>query len=37
MDNKGIIAGGVSPQGPVRYADLDGDGKTDYLVTFGGW
>ncbi|KAH7303623.1 hypothetical protein B0I35DRAFT_342432, partial [Stachybotrys elegans] len=31
----GVVAGGVSPQGPVRYADLDGDGKADYLVVFG--
>lgn len=30
----GTIAGGVSNQGPVRYADLDGDGKDDYLVVF---
>lgn len=31
----GTIAGGVNPQGPVRYADIDGDGKDDYLVVFG--
>ncbi|KAI8409226.1 hypothetical protein FOFC_09061, partial [Fusarium oxysporum] len=35
-NDMGTIAGGVSPQGPVRYADLNGDGKADYLVTFGG-
>ncbi|CAI6079183.1 unnamed protein product [Clonostachys chloroleuca] len=28
----GTIAGGVGDQGPVSYADLDGDGKEDYLV-----
>lgn len=28
----GTIAGGVSDQGPVQYADIDGDGKADYLV-----
>lgn len=32
----GTIAAGVSPQGPVRYADINGDGKADYLVVFGG-
>lgn len=32
----GTIATGVSPQGPVRYADVNGDGKADYLVAFGG-
>jgi hypothetical protein len=32
----GTVATGVSPQGPVRYADLNGDGKADYLVAFGG-
>ncbi|KAK2772911.1 hypothetical protein FQN52_004812 [Onygenales sp. PD_12] len=31
----GTIAGGVNPQGPVRYADINGDGKDDYLVVFG--
>ncbi|KAH6971314.1 hypothetical protein EDB80DRAFT_692629 [Ilyonectria destructans] len=30
----GTIAAGVSPQGPVVYADIDGDGKADYLVVF---
>ncbi|KAF5659012.1 chitinase [Fusarium heterosporum] len=35
-NDMGTIAGGVSPQGPVQYADLDGDGKADYLVTFAG-
>ncbi|KAJ3540811.1 hypothetical protein NM208_g4894 [Fusarium decemcellulare] len=32
----GTIAAGVSPQGPVRYADINGDGKADYLVVFNG-
>ncbi|KAM7187804.1 hypothetical protein V8F33_011019 [Rhypophila sp. PSN 637] len=32
----GTISTGVDPQGPVRYADIDGDGKDDYLVVFGG-
>ncbi|SPO04538.1 uncharacterized protein DNG_07223 [Cephalotrichum gorgonifer] len=32
----GTIAAGVKDQGPVRYADLDGDGKADYLVVYGG-
>jgi hypothetical protein len=30
----GVIAGGVSPQGVVRLADLNGDGKADYLTLF---
>ncbi|KAK4209008.1 hypothetical protein QBC37DRAFT_475737 [Rhypophila decipiens] len=30
------ISTGVDPQGPVRYAYIDGDGKDDYLVVFGG-
>ncbi|EGY18706.1 FG-GAP repeat domain-containing protein [Verticillium dahliae VdLs.17] len=33
--NMGTISTGTSPQGPVRYADLNGDGKDDYLVVFG--
>lgn len=33
-DSMGTIAGGVTPQGPVVYADIDGDGKDDYLVVF---
>lgn len=32
----GTISTGVDPQGPVRYADIDGDGKDDYLVVWGG-
>lgn len=32
----GVIAKGVSPQGEVHYADIDGDGKADYLVSFNG-
>ncbi|KAL4722684.1 hypothetical protein ACLX1H_010567 [Fusarium chlamydosporum] len=32
----GTVAGGVSPQGPVHYADINGDGKADYLVVFDG-
>ena len=32
----GTVAAGVNPQGPVHYADLDGDGKSDYLVVFEG-
>lgn len=32
----GTISAGVTPQGPVRYADIDGDGKDDYLVVFAG-
>ncbi|KAM7213660.1 hypothetical protein V8F06_010981, partial [Rhypophila decipiens] len=32
----GTISTGMDPQGPVRYADIDGDGKDDYLVVFGG-
>lgn len=28
----GTIAAGVSDQGPVQYADINGDGKADYLV-----
>lgn len=35
-NDMGTIAGGVSPQGPVHYADIDGDGKDDYLVVFNG-
>jgi len=31
----GLVALGVNPQGPVRYADINGDGKADYLVRFG--
>ncbi|RYP53274.1 hypothetical protein DL768_001714 [Monosporascus sp. mg162] len=30
----GVIAAGVSPQGPVRFADINGDGKADYLTVF---
>ncbi|KAM0444978.1 hypothetical protein ACHAQK_002522 [Fusarium lateritium] len=33
-DFMGTIAGGVTPQGPVVFADIDGDGKDDYLVVF---
>ncbi|KAH7261771.1 hypothetical protein BKA59DRAFT_1822 [Fusarium tricinctum] len=32
----GTVATGVSPQGPVYYADLNGDEKADYLVGFDG-
>ncbi|KAG8354930.1 hypothetical protein FVEN_g7352 [Fusarium venenatum] len=32
----GTIAGGVSPQGPVHYADINGDRKADCLVVFDG-
>ncbi|KAM0267389.1 hypothetical protein ACHAPA_005931 [Fusarium lateritium] len=35
-NDMGTIATGVSPQGPVRYADLNGDGEADYLVALGG-
>ncbi|KAF4981158.1 hypothetical protein FZEAL_2992 [Fusarium zealandicum] len=35
-NDMGTIATGVSPQGPVSYADLNGDGKADYLVVFDG-
>ena len=35
-DNLGTVATGVSPQGPVQYADINGDGKADYLVVFNG-
>ena len=30
----GVIAGGVNPQGPVHFADMNGDGKADYLTVF---
>lgn len=30
----GTIAAGVNPQGAVQYADINGDGKDDYLVVF---
>ncbi|RYP76005.1 hypothetical protein DL771_002077 [Monosporascus sp. 5C6A] len=30
----GVITAGVSPQGPVRFADINGDGKADYLTVF---
>ncbi|KAH7024345.1 uncharacterized protein B0I36DRAFT_386954 [Microdochium trichocladiopsis] len=31
----GIVAAGVNPQGPlVRFADINGDGKADYLTVF---
>jgi hypothetical protein len=30
----GPIAEGVTPQGMVRLADLNGDGKADYLSVF---
>ncbi|KAH7466503.1 hypothetical protein FOMA001_g15942 [Fusarium oxysporum f. sp. matthiolae] len=33
-DFMGTIAGGVTPQGPVVFADINGDGKDDYLVVF---
>ena len=32
----GTISNSVEPQGPVVYADIDGDGKDDYLVVFAG-
>ncbi|KAI8671681.1 SGNH-hydro domain-containing protein [Fusarium keratoplasticum] len=32
----GTVATGVSPQGPVYYADINGDKKADYLVAFDG-
>ncbi|CAG1976172.1 unnamed protein product [Fusarium graminearum] len=35
-NDMGTIAGGVSPQGPVRYADINGDRKADYLVVSDG-
>ncbi|SPJ85854.1 uncharacterized protein FTOL_11637 [Fusarium torulosum] len=35
-NDMGTIAGGVSPQGPVHYADINGDRKADYLVVFYG-
>ncbi|KAJ4179362.1 hypothetical protein NW767_014646 [Fusarium falciforme] len=35
-NDMGTIAGGVSPQGPVHYADINGDGKADYLIVFHG-
>ncbi|KAM5388054.1 hypothetical protein ACJA88_001314 [Fusarium oxysporum] len=35
-NDMGTIASGVSPQGPVHYADINGDRKADYLVVFGG-
>ncbi|KAL6359051.1 hypothetical protein LRP88_09250 [Fusarium phalaenopsidis] len=35
-NNMGTIAAGVNPQGPVEYADIDGDGKADYLVVWRG-
>lgn len=31
----GTISDGVDSQGPVQYADLDGDGRDDYLVVSG--
>jgi hypothetical protein len=30
----GAIAAGVTPQGSVRFADINGDGKADYLTVF---
>jgi FG-GAP-like repeat len=30
----GEVAAGVAEQGPVFYADIDGDGKDDYLVRY---
>ncbi|OBT67976.1 hypothetical protein VE03_01482 [Pseudogymnoascus sp. 23342-1-I1] len=30
----GVVAAGVGEQGPVFYADIDGDGKDDYLVRY---
>ncbi|KAK2795777.1 hypothetical protein FQN52_003627 [Onygenales sp. PD_12] len=33
--NMGTISNSVRPQGPVVYADINGDGKADYLVVFG--
>lgn len=33
-DRMGMIAAGVTDQGPVQWADLTGDGKADYLVIF---
>lgn len=30
----GVVAAGVSEPGPVFYADIDGDGKDDYLVRY---
>ncbi|KAH6949099.1 family 3 carbohydrate esterase, partial [Fusarium avenaceum] len=35
-NDMGTIAAGVSPQGPVYYADVNGDGKDDYLVVSDG-
>ncbi|KAG4277787.1 chitinase [Fusarium proliferatum] len=35
-NDMGTIAAGVSPQGPVHYADINGDRKADYLVVFDG-
>ncbi|RGP81306.1 chitinase [Fusarium longipes] len=32
----GTIATGVNPQGTVYYADINGDGKDDYVVVLGG-
>ncbi|RTE78697.1 hypothetical protein BHE90_006824 [Fusarium euwallaceae] len=32
----GTVATGVSTQGPVYYADINGDEKADYLVAFDG-
>lgn len=33
-ESMGTIASGVTPQGTVRLADVNGDGKTDYLTIF---
>ncbi|KFX94360.1 hypothetical protein O988_06345 [Pseudogymnoascus sp. VKM F-3808] len=32
--NIGAVAAGVGEPGPVFYADIDGDGKDDYLVSY---